>query len=410
MWEPVITFEVNTSWQLSQPITTNLFRIRQLTTAVSPANLRGVVAQAFQDSTGLTVFDSRRLVFKTELEAFLFLDPGRLYNRKIAVKRLDNLTDDWVVVIETLPEVGEINLPINIGDVAGLQEQLDTKELIGTGAAQLEAHLEALDPHPQYLSSIPTAASIGAELAGTAAALLEAHLATVDPHATKAIHVDCTPPAGGLITAVNTQTAIDQIAEYLAQLQAQLSILSVLNKAALVFDTFVDADNRALDQHNPDTYQTGRWNKRAGGWVAVGGRAKSDGTAASLAWIDATQGQKVVIECDVLLVDTNVSQGLIFRFSANNNYHWRAVYTKTKWEILEVTSGVSSRANLAESVAFGNIYRFKVLLENENLTFFVNNARKLSWISANNQAETKHGLYASSSVTTQFDNFKVTEI
>lgn len=205
----------------------------------------------------------------------------------------------------------------------------------------------------------------------------------------------------------NLQATLDQLLAKVAIQQAQITLLTPTLKPPLIEDSFTSLLDIAIDSRLPDINQGSRWVKRAGNWLVSNGSAKSDGTAASLTWIECGKSDKLIVESDVFLVDTNVSQGLIFRFNSTNNYHWRAVYTKSKWEILEVTNTVSSRATFPEAIAFNQLYRFKVLLDGSTLTLFVNGAQKCSWISSNNLNETKMGLYASSSIATKFDSFKV---
>lgn len=236
------------------------------------------------------------------------------------------------------------------------------------------------------------------------------HLTEPNPHNRNAI---ATPysSSNDLISSKNLQTAIDQLTAIVATQQAQIQLLLPKSLPPLVNDTFTAVDNTALDARSPEVSPAAaKWVRRAGGWKIIGGVAQSDGVAGSLAYIESGTADKVTIEADVFLVDTNVQQGLIFRLNNLTFHHWRAVYTKTKFELIEVTLSNVSRTSLIETIAFNSSYKFKVLLDGNNISFYVNNTLKLSWNSAINNAESKHGLYAATSQLTKFDNFKVTPI
>lgn len=236
---------------------------------------------------------------------------------------------------------------------------------------------------------------------------LSQHLAQLNPHNRNAI---ATPysPSSTLITAQNLQTAIDQLIAIVTALQAQIQSLTPKTLPPLVNDTFTSVDNTLLDARSPEVSpNAAKWIKRTGGWKVVGGMAQSDGTASSLAYIESGAADKVTIEADVFLVDVNTPQGIVFRLNSTTNAHWRAVYTKTKFEILEVTLSSVSRINFPEVIAFNAIYKFRVLLDGNNIALYVNGIQKVSWVSSNLVAETKHGLYSTTSIGTKFDTFKV---
>lgn len=224
------------------------------------------------------------------------------------------------------------------------------------------------------------------------------------------IKVDWTPPNNSLITATNLQSAMEQMIAVIKEQQTQIQLLTPKTLPPLIEDNFISVLDTALDLHTPTIYQGSRWVKKAGGWRVSGGMCQSDGTTGSLAFIESGRADKITIEADVFLVDSNVQQGIIFRFNSTSNYHWRAVYTKTKFEIIEVSTSTVSRVNFPEAIAFNQSYKFKVLLDGANINFLVNNVQKVSWTSSNGSTETKHGLYSSTSLSTKFDLFKVTPI
>lgn len=216
-WQQLATIQTTTNWLLTESVTGSLFRITHNVTGTNIQSLRSVIAQAFDEGANNTYFDFRRLSFKTETEAFLFIQPGGLFNRKLAVKRLDNLADNWSMTIEVLDGMPEsISLPIEMSEVTGLLEELQARvsqlELLehttntsnphgvtlsqvggeqpGAGAAAaanaITTHKAEEDPHSQYATdatvTLIQSAVNGKEAAGTAAAAISSHVGEPDPH------------------------------------------------------------------------------------------------------------------------------------------------------------------------------------------------------------------------------------
>lgn len=435
-WHAVQKIALSTSWIVTPPVAGSLFRIRQQSSGGKPYDLRAIVVQAIVENGSLTVFDPRRLTFKPEVEAFLFLQPSGVPRRSLAIKRLDNLPDNWQIEIEVLEDLGQINLPIQIGDVEGLGDALGVKvdtaaftahvgdtnnphsvtagqigaEAAGAAAATIEAHLEAVNPHPQYLTTPPTLTELGGEPLGTALVLLQQHLATVDPHLVTAIHVDYDPEANSLLSALNAQSALNQLAVLVAQLQTQIRNITPSEKPSLVVDPFVDAEGRELKDHYPITYQGSTWVQFRGKFYTYGNRLRGDGTAQALCFIECTKSTAIAVVVNLVLRNTTTPQGVVLRLSATNGHHIRVVYSGTKFELLEVSTSTTSRANFPEVITFDQAYRFKILLEGPKITLLVNGVQKLSWTTTFNQGETKHGLYPSSSTTTQFEDFEIIQL
>lgn len=435
-WLAVQTIVLSTRWIITKPVAGSLFRIKQQSSGGKPYDLRAIVAQAIVENNSLTVFDTRRLTFKPEVEAFLFVQPSGVPRRAIAIKRLDNLPDDWQIEIKVLEDLEQINLPIQIGDVEGLGEALDAlatpaafekhiedtdnphgvtvsqigAEAAGTAAATLEAHLEAVSPHPQYLTHAPTLADLGGEPLGAALGLLQQHLATNDPHEIKGIDADYEPEVNSVITGKNCQRAIDQLAALLSALQTQVKNITPLERPPLIVDPFVDAEGRELKDHFPITYQGSTWVQYRGKFYTYGNRIRGDGTTQALCYIESTKSTAIAVVANIILRNIATPQGLVLRLSATNGYHIRVVYSGTKFELLEVSSSTASRANCPELIAFDQAYRFKILLEGSKIILLVNGVQKLSWTTTFNQGETKHGLYPSSSTMTQFEDFEIVQL
>lgn len=216
-WQPVAEIQLTKNWQLTEPITGSAFRLKHIVNTNSPQDLRAVVAQVYDESDLLTYFNDKVVTFRAESQGFIFPQIAGILNRKFALKRLDNLADDWTITIEVLDGMPEsISLPIAVSEVAGLQAELDGKaaaesvnihvadiqnphgvtagqigaELAGVGeAAAAEAialHLFDEDPHPQYATDATVGLIQNAvntkEAAGAAATAIAIHLTEPDPH------------------------------------------------------------------------------------------------------------------------------------------------------------------------------------------------------------------------------------
>lgn len=216
-WQQLATIQTASNWILTESVTGTLFRITHSVNGTNLQSLRSVIAQAFDESANNTYFDFRRLAFKPESEAFIFLQPAGLLNRKLAIKRLDNLADNWAITIEVLDGMPEsISLPIPQSEVIGLEEELQGKaaaeslnihvadpnnphgitpekigaEVAGTGAvaatSAIADHINHEDPHIQYATDATVQLVQNAvntkETAGTAANAIASHVAEPDPH------------------------------------------------------------------------------------------------------------------------------------------------------------------------------------------------------------------------------------
>lgn len=127
-WQSVAVITPSKEWQYTPAILGNFFRIKHSSNSEFAKDFRAIIAQVFDEPDRETFFDIKRLAFKSESEAFLFVQPGGLLNRKLAIRRLDYLSDDWQIEIEVLGGMSSsISLPIQITDVAGLSDELNTK-------------------------------------------------------------------------------------------------------------------------------------------------------------------------------------------------------------------------------------------------------------------------------------------
>lgn len=255
-------------------------------------------------------------------------------------------------------------------------------EPVGTAATLMSDHLRALDPHPQYVDAVEA----------------------------RAIRIACTPPPNTPINGENLQTVIDQMATLLVAQQAQITLLTSLQRQPNIWDTFNDTDNTALSIHTPSAYQGVKWVEQIGKWSTVGGYARANGASGSLAWIESKMAEQIAVEVDIVFADVAVPQTIIFRYDASTGYHWRAGYANKKYVIYEIMNTSTIRVNANVSPTFGQIYKLKVILEGDNIAFYVDGQLILSWASSANKNQTKHGLYCSTSINTKFDNFKVNSL
>ena len=207
------------------------------------------------------------------------------------------------------------------------------------------------------------------------------------------------------------QSALDQTIAILTQQQTQIAVMRAAAKQPLINDTFTALLNTSLDTQTPTVSQGSKWIEQVGDWAIANNQVSSNGTAGSLAWIEAKTGDSCIIESDVIFADSLVPQGIVFRYVSPTSY-WRACYSKgtAKWMINEIAAGVTStRASTGGAVTFGQVYKLRIVLEGGNIGFYVNDEPLLNWTSTINMSSGKHGLYASSAAT-KFDNFKVVSL
>lgn len=207
-WQSIASIQLTKDWQLTEPITGSAFRLKHLVNTNNPQDLRAVVAQAYDDNETLTYFNDKVVTFRIESQGFIFPQIAGILNRKFALKRLDNLSDDWTIIIEVLDGMPEsISLPIAISEVEGLDAALNDK----AAAESLNIHVaDTQNPHNV------TPAQIGAEVAGTgnaaAAEAIAIHLSDEDPHLQYA-----TDQTVSLVqNAVNTKEAAGTAASVIA--------------------------------------------------------------------------------------------------------------------------------------------------------------------------------------------------
>lgn len=105
-WQTLATIQTTPEWVLTEPVAGNLFRINHIISGGNIQSLRSVVAQAFKEENKVSYFKFERLTYKPEIEIVEFIQPEGLLNRRLAIKRLDTLPNNWRIEIEVLD--GEI--------------------------------------------------------------------------------------------------------------------------------------------------------------------------------------------------------------------------------------------------------------------------------------------------------------
>lgn len=120
-WEELATITLTPSWQLTDLTRNQLFRVRHQADITDSSTLRAAIAQAI-DIDPLTLYDLRRLAWRIENEALVLALPEGFEERKLAVRRLDGTTGNWILTIEVsdLPMDGATSDEIRAELAAGL--------------------------------------------------------------------------------------------------------------------------------------------------------------------------------------------------------------------------------------------------------------------------------------------------
>lgn len=260
IWQLLATIEITNNWTLTIPVTGDLFRITHNSQSNKKADLRAIFTQVFDEDNVATYFDIRRLAYKIEKEAFLFKRPSGLLNRKLGIRRLDNLADNWTITIEVLDGMPEsISLPIALNEVDGLEAALADKaraenlnihvtntnnphnvtaalvgaEVLGSVNTAISQHEQAADPHSQYATdtqilTLQTALD-GKELAGAAAAAQTFAINRSNHTGTQALTT-----VNGLQTALDGKEAVGVVATAIANLT--VTQIPLILPTAMVID------------------------------------------------------------------------------------------------------------------------------------------------------------------------------
>lgn len=122
-WQRLATIQTTSNWILTEPITGSLFRITHSVSGTNLQSLRSVIAQAFNGNDN-TYFDFKRLAYKSETEALLFIQPKEIVDRKLAIKRLDDLPNSWDITIEVFQSENDLTIEDSIINIQTNLEQI----------------------------------------------------------------------------------------------------------------------------------------------------------------------------------------------------------------------------------------------------------------------------------------------
>lgn len=183
-WQAVGSITTTRDYAFTPVVTGTLFKLKHITTG-NNSNLKVVIRQAFEDSGQLALFDHKLINCKVEQDIILFSLPKGLAGRRLAIKRVDNLSDNWTIEIASLEIIeGEESVPITLSDLLELQQQINAIQDALTLKAQdidLDDHISSTNnPHNV------TALQVGADVAGSAISAVLAHEATTNHPAASA--------------------------------------------------------------------------------------------------------------------------------------------------------------------------------------------------------------------------------
>lgn len=219
-------------------------------------------------------------------------------------------------------------------------------------------------------------------------------------------------PENSVLAGKTVQSALDETIVGMAEIKSALNLMIANNKPPTFYDALNDLNNKSLDAHTPNTpYNGGAWTENVGDWSIVSNQAKVTAVSGAHAIYDCGFGNRGSFEADVTIANVTTPQGVIFRYATHTSY-WRAVYSNGKWFLQEIQGNtVSSRNNaIASGIVFGQTYKFKVLLDGNNISFLVNDGLVCSWTATTNLSATRFGIYASNSPSTLFKNTKAVNL
>ena len=111
MWRTIGTFYLDKSWQYSNPVQGEIFRVRS--SYIDNFNnqyLKGVVASIFVDDDSIiNLVESRRLSYRLEPDIFTFYFPPGLGDQRIGVKRLDDTTLNWAINVDVFQSANPVD-------------------------------------------------------------------------------------------------------------------------------------------------------------------------------------------------------------------------------------------------------------------------------------------------------------
>ena len=107
-WLSIGAIYTNQSYTFTPVVTGTLFKLKHISQSNVKNSLKVAIRQAIDDNGNLALFDYKLINCKVEQDILLFSLPKGLPSRRLAIKRVDNLSDSWTIEIQTL--VSEIDI------------------------------------------------------------------------------------------------------------------------------------------------------------------------------------------------------------------------------------------------------------------------------------------------------------
>lgn len=187
--------------------------------------------------------------------------------------------------------------------------------------------------------------------------------------------------------------------------------------ATLVADAFTDTNGTSIEDHTPDTDNSGwGWGDLASTWDIQSNRLRNTGSVAGWGYVVIqTEQPDVDMEVDIVVpAASNVAIAMLVRLKDQDNF-WK-VENQTGTDTLhiyEVVGGTpTSRDSGAATMDAGNTYTLRVVTSGDTITAYWNGVEIASYASASNfNGAMVHGLasYTDGTFTSaQFEDLTVT--
>jgi hypothetical protein len=146
------------------------------------------------------------------------------------------------------------------------------------------------------------------------------------------------------------------------------------------------------------------WTQHAGVWSTSGGQALTTSVANARASVDSTFADVTVY---VTIKTYSTSQGICFRLGTTvTDYLLFTMSSAGAWVLSSVgTTAATLASGSGVTVASNDV--LKVIANGTSIRAFINNTQIASVTSSTYQTNTKHGIFASSSTASRFDDFEI---
>ena len=183
--------------------------------------------------------------------------------------------------------------------------------------------------------------------------------------------------------------------------------LSAVQAAITNFSSFDDDNDTSLDAITPEV--GGAWTELAGDWDIQSNRATC-ATGVGMATVDAGVSN-AIIDC---IINRNTASwgGLMLRVQDSTNF-WLIQYdhdhmgTGTYVLYSVILGSYTARATLQRAITASTDYRLTVVLDGDDITFYVDGTGRTTFNSSFNNAKTVHGIYGGSTAGVQVDNYMI---